>query len=167
MGSGDIRKSFLPQANGDAETLILGSMPGEESLRQQRYYAHPQNAFWPIMGRLLGFDPAIPYEQRLETLAERRIALWDVLASCTRQGSMDSDIKDGRPNDFKALFANCPKLKRVICNGGTAFKLFAIHAEGVAPEGCRILKAPSTSPAYASMPFEAKLEAWKASLAAH
>ncbi len=157
-------KAFPPVLGECPETLILGSMPSEESLRQSRYYAHPQNAFWPIMGALLGFAPDTPYLERLEILKARKIALWDVLESCVRPGSMDSDIEGEIPNDFKTLFKANPQIRRVAFNGATAEKLFLKHAAAFAPHGCALAKAPSSSPAFASMRFERKLELWKNAL---
>lgn len=160
-------KAFPPVLGEKPETLILGSMPGEESLRQGRYYAHPQNAFWRVMGELLGFPPEAPYPERLELLKASRIALWDVLESCVRQGSLDSDIENEKPNDFKALFKAQPLIRRVVFNGATAEKLFLKRAACFAPPGCLLRKAPSTSPAFASLRFERKLELWREALFPH
>jgi len=158
-------KAFPPVAGPGAVTLILGSMPGEESLRQAQYYAHPSNAFWRIQGRLLCFDPAAPYPERIERLKRAGIALWDVLESCVRPGSMDSDIRDAKPNDFRKFFKANPSIRRIVFNGGTAERLFLKNASAEIPPGCETVKAPSTSPAYASMRFETKLEAWRKALA--
>ena len=95
---------FPPVAGNDATVLILGSMPGKESLKQHQYYAHPQNAFWKIMGELVGAHPDLPYPQRLHALTNARIALWDVLETCERQGSLDSDIQNETANDFASFF---------------------------------------------------------------
>ena len=114
----ELKHSFAPVARPDARFLILGSLPGEESLRQVQYYAHKRNAFWRIMGELWNFDPALPYAERLEALMIHRIALWDVAGSGFRPGSLDSNLKLERPNDIPALLARCPGIRRIGCNGG-------------------------------------------------
>src|SRR3990172_6260586 len=115
-------QSFAPIETADARILILGSMPGEASLRANQYYAHPRNLFWRIMGELLGFDPASPYSQKVQALKSARIALWDVLHSCRREGSLDSGIDDGSlaPNDLAAFFLDHPGITRVFFNGAKA-----------------------------------------------
>lgn len=159
------RKAFPPVLGGSPKILILGSMPGEESLRQARYYAHPKNAFWPILGELLGFDPNAPYDTRLDALKEAGIALWDVLESCVRPGSMDSDIKHERTNNFKKLFERNPGIALVVFNGCTAERLFIRRvAPGLKLDGVEFRKAPSTSPAFASLRFEEKLRRWRLAL---
>ena len=115
----ELKHSFAPVARPDARFLILGSLPGEESLRQAQYYAHKRNAFWRIMGELWNFDPALPYAERLEALMLHRIALWDVAGSGFRPGSLDSNLKLERPNDIPALLARCPGIRRIGCNGGS------------------------------------------------
>ncbi len=139
-------------------------MPGEESLRRQQYYAHPRNGFWPIMGGLLGFDPGLPYAERQERLAAAGIALWDVLAACQRQGSLDADIRQGEANDFLAFLRRQPRIRVVFFNGGAAATLFrrqvwpALSLEFPHLELCQL---PSTSPAHAALGLPAKLAAWK------
>lgn len=153
----------FPPAVGDApETLILGSMPGEESLRQQQYYAHPKNLFWKILGTLLTFDhEKTTYIERLQILKKNRVALWDVTHSCIRPGSMDSDIKHAEVNDFDTFFSEHPSIKRVLCNGQTSFKIFSKYAMSKELYKIKIIPLPSTSPAFASMRFEQKLDAWR------
>jgi len=97
---------FLPVASHDAKILILGSMPSRESLRQQQYYAHPRNAFWPIMAKTLGFDGSRPYPERLEALKAHHIALWDVAGQCVRPGSLDADIREVRSMISRRFFAS-------------------------------------------------------------
>ena len=156
--------SFPPVALPDARVLILGSMPGVESLRRQQYYAHPRNGFWPILGGLLGFDPGLPYAARTARLAASGIALWDVLASCERQGSLDAHIRQGEANDFLAFFRCHPRIRVIFFNGSTAATLFRRR---VWPELSRefphleLCQLPSTSPAHAGLSLKAKLEAWK------
>ena len=115
-------RSFAPSAGNDARVLILGSMPGEESLRQQQYYAHPRNAFWRIMAALFEFSPELPYEDRLVCLKRVRVALWDSLAGCEREGSLDSRIREPEPNDIAGLLHRCPAIHSVFCNGTASFR---------------------------------------------
>jgi len=157
--------SFLPVARKDARVLILGSMPGIASLEAQRYYAHPRNAFWPILADICGFDRELGYEQRLEQVQRAGIALWDVLASCARSGSLDSDIEAAsiRTNDFAGFFASHPCVSHVFCNGGTAFQMFRKRVVPDLPEQCaelRVRQLPSSSPAHASMSLKQKRDAW-------
>lgn len=152
-------------ARDDARILILGSLPGQRSLREQQYYAHPQNVFWHIMRELVG--AAGSYEQRCDDLAEHGIALWDVLASSVRPGSMDADIhtKSSIVNDFKGFFSTHSRIEKVGFNGQKAGQLFVRLVQSdvmtIAPEQIIL---PSTSPAYASMTFAAKLDRWRAFL---
>jgi len=156
--------SFLPVADSDAEALVLGSMPGRASLAAGEYYAHPRNHFWPIMGELFGATPDIPYEKRLKILKCNRIALWDVLASCARESSLDAGIaKDSENiNDFELFMVEHPRISAVFFNGRKAEQVFlkkvkpALKARALV---CQLL--PSTSPAYAGMSYRSKLEAWR------
>ncbi len=158
-------QSFPPIGRTDARILILGSMPGEASLRAGRYYAHPRNLFWRIMGELLDTDPCAPYKQRVRALESARIALWDVLRSCRRKGSLDSGI-DGKslvPNDFAAFFAEHPKITHVFFNGAKAEECYRRHVHpATVAEPVKYLRLPSTSPANASIPYQRKLDAWRA-----
>lgn len=153
--------SFAPVSRADATVLVLGSIPGAASLAAGQYYAHPRNQFWPVMGRLAGAGPDIPYAQRLEILKENRIALWDVLEGCIRPGSLDSAIREEKPNDFRAFFASHPDLARVYFNGAKAAALFRRHVlkAGIGA-GLTLVTLPSTSPANASWPFDRKCAAW-------
>jgi hypoxanthine-DNA glycosylase len=152
--------SGLPPVVGRASrVLILGSFPGEASLVQARYYAHPRNQFWPILGALLGEPLAgLPYEDRLERLKARGLALWDVLGACRRRGSLDAAIRDARANDFDALLDAMPGLGAVVFNGATAAKA----APDFAARGLATYRMPSTSPAHAGLSFEGKLAGWRA-----
>ena len=152
---------FPPIANANARILILGSMPGQKSLAAQQYYAHPQNAFWRIMEELVAAEGT--YEQRCQALSASGIALWDVLLSSERPGSMDADIRpdQSQDNDFKSFFARHSNIVRVGFNGQTAAKLFQRLVQPRLED--RILctiTLPSTSPAYAAMPFAEKLARW-------
>lgn len=158
-------KGFPPISRPDARVLILGSMPGRESLAQQRYYAHPRNSFWPIvceLFKLTGSD----YRQNVQQLKQNHVAVWDVLKACCRTGSLDSEI-DTRTiitNDFQDFFAGHPQIRRVFFNGARAESIYLKH---VSPglDGARatlkLQRLPSTSPAYASMSLEQKQEEWR------
>lgn len=153
---------FPPVARGDARLLILGTMPSVESLRQSFYYAHPRNAFWPVMAEVLGAPVPETVEEKRALLTGHRVALWDVARSCVRPGSLDSAMRDVEPNDFDSLFARCPKIERILFNGDTARKLY-MRLVGRMPEGCDWARMPSTSPAY-TLPYARKLEAWRAGM---
>ena len=160
-------QSFPPIEPVNASVLILGSMPGEASLRAGEYYAHPRNYFWRMMGALALLEPESPYEQRVLALKSARIAVWDVLHSCTREGSLDSSIdKDSQiPNDFQSFFASHSNITHVFFNGSAAEQIYrknVLPALNVQP--IEYMRLPSTSPANASIPFERKLEAWRAML---
>jgi TDG/mug DNA glycosylase family protein len=157
---------FAPIVSGDASVLILGSMPSEASLLRQQYYGHPKNAFWPIMSALFGSDPKLCYQLRKEMLMENGIAVWDVLQSCHRRGSLDSNIKLATitTNDFASFFTKYNCIKRVFFNGRTAEKLYQNRILPALNHRFPYLEyqcLPSTSPAYASLKFEQKIEAWK------
>lgn len=164
-------RSFAPIARRDARVLVLGSMPGRKSLEAGQYYAHEQNAFWRIVGDLLGVDPHAPYGKRVQALKSARIAVWDVLHSCTRAGSLDSNIVGTSeiPNDFPGFFRQQRKISHVFFNGAKAEASFRRHvAKGL--ESARIrasiqyARLPSTSPAHAAAPYSRKLKAWQAIL---
>ena len=150
--------SFPPVLPRNPRVLILGSMPGEESLRRSQYYAHPRNAFWPLMAALLGEPLPAEYEARKEMLLHHSIALWDVVGTCFREGSLDQNIQDEKLNDFTSLFDSCPGISHVFCNGTRAYTLFKRKFHP--PRGIELIRLPSTSPAHA-VPFERKLAAWR------
>lgn len=160
--------SFPPVAGAQARVLVLGSMPGLASLRAQQYYAHPRNAFWRILGVLLGLAPDEAYARRVQALQRHRIALWDVLAACERPGSLDAAIVPGTevPNDIPGLLQRHPGIDRIAFNGAAAQRLFQRHVQHHLPSGrpLTLLRLPSTSPAHAAMGWEAKLSAWRAVL---
>ena len=159
-----IIQSFDPIAAPDARILILGSMPGVASLEAGQYYAHPRNAFWPIMGELFGAGPDKPYETRAQILKTQGVAVWDVLQFCKREGSLDSNIKAEVPNDFSGFFSKHPNIRRVALNGGKAAKSFDRFARDHLPPSAQALAVPSTSPAYAAMRFQQKCALWRAAL---
>ena len=152
--------SFAPVAAAHARVLVLGTMPGKASLQAQQYYAHPRNGFWPVMGALLGFDARAPYAERTGQLCGRGVALWDVLQSCTRSSSLDSDIDTASivVNDFAAFFAAHPQVHTVCFNGSLAAQLYRRHVQG--PPLVQ-LRLPSSSPAHAALSWQAKAAAWR------
>ena len=159
--------SFPPLTGNNVRVLVLGSMPGLKSLEMQQYYAHPQNRFWPFMGALVSADPALPYPERCNRLVAVGIALWDVLASCERPGSLDSAIRDdtAEVNDFPRFLAAHPAIETVLFNGAKAestfFRHVLPHLEGLPMQ---YLRLPSTSPANASQRDDDKLAAWREGL---
>lgn len=158
---------FEPVADSNSEILILGSMPGRESLAAEQYYAHRRNAFWKIMADLLGFDPASSYEARLQELKAAHIALWDVLQSCTRTGSLDSSIDADSitVNDFRSFFRTHAKIHAVFFNGAmaeSAYRKYVLPTVSTVPVS--YTRLPSTSPAHASLSYEQKLQVWRTAL---
>jgi double-stranded uracil-DNA glycosylase len=154
-------ESFPPIASEKSRVLILGSMPGAVSLKAKQYYAHPRNAFWRIMGELFGAEPALPYEERVLCLQLAGVALWDSLQACVRPGSLDARITNEVANDFPAFFAKHPGITHVFFNGAKAEAVFRRRALPLLPDARQVFtRLPSTSPAHAGMPFEAKVQVW-------
>jgi len=156
-----ICRNFEPVYAPEARVLIVGSMPGVKSLEAQQYYAHPRNAFWPILFDVLGAEPTLDYERKKALIRENGLALWDAAACCVREGSLDSDMREIVYSDFDRLYAECPDIHTVLCNGATAHALFI---KSGAAEGKTVLRMPSTSPAY-TMAYAKKLAIWKEALA--
>ncbi len=159
-----IVRSFAPIAGPDAHTLILGSMPGAASLDAGEYYAHPRNAFWPIMGVLYGAGSDLPYTERVAALKAAGVAVWDVLKACEREGSLDADIRGEVPNDFEVFFAAHPRIRRIGLNGGKAAASFRKFGTPWLSPGTVVHVLPSTSPAHAARDFEAKSALWRSAL---
>ncbi|HKB84459.1 MAG TPA: DNA-deoxyinosine glycosylase [Burkholderiales bacterium] len=163
-GPGAVVCSIRPIETRAARVLVLGSMPGTASLLAGRYYAHTHNAFWPIMGALFGAGPEIAYEKRILILKRAGLALWDVMASCVREGSLDADIDEASivPNDFHAFFDAHPRVKHVFFNGAKAENCFHRYARPhLSDRGLHFTRLPSTSPAHASLSLPQKLKAWR------
>jgi hypoxanthine-DNA glycosylase len=138
--------------------LVLGSLPGEESLARARYYAHPQNQFWRLIGRVIGRElGALDYEKRLETLLEAGVGLWDTVGSATRRGSLDGNIRDTQPNDLAELAATLPALRAVGFNGGKSAALGTKQLQS--DPRLTLIPLPSSSPAF-TLPFETKAAEW-------
>ena len=163
----DADRGFAPILGANPRVLILGSMPGQVSLDTGQYYAHPRNAFWPIMAELFGFDPGLSYAERERRLTDKGVAVWDVLASCVRPGSLDSaiDRQTIEVNEFSALFRHQTEFTHLFFNGATAETLYERHVykKGTGLHLTRS-RLPSTSPAHASLSFESKLTQWRAIL---
>lgn len=152
-----------PLADSGARVLLLGSMPGAVSLHQQQYYAHPRNLFWPIMANLAGFNADLPYPEKTQALINSGAALWDVIGSCQRSGSLDSAIRDEQVNDFAGFFRCHPELAAIGFNGAKAwqsFKRYVLPLQ-IVPQHVCFITLPSTSPAHAAMSFDAKLAQWQ------
>lgn len=147
---------YPPVVSDECRLLIVGSMPSIESLKAGFYYAHPRNAFWRILSDC--FETPLPQsiDDKKRLLLDNRLALWDVYASCEREGSLDADIRAGEINDFASLFQSFPHLRAVLANGACAFNSFPKHMLG----GREIKKMPSTSPAY-TLPYAKKLALWR------
>ncbi|MFA9274800.1 MAG: DNA-deoxyinosine glycosylase [Candidatus Aquirickettsiella gammari] len=153
------KRSFAPIVNQNTQLLILGSLPGDASLAQQQYYAHPQNRFWHLLSDVLQCNLLEQdYERRLQSLLMYRIGLWDVIAEAQRRGSLDSQIRERADNDLLALISTLPQLHTIAFNGATASKIGhkLLDAES---NRYRILSLPSSSPAY-TLAYSLKLKAW-------
>jgi len=152
------KRSFPPIVGVQARVLVLGTLPGEESLRRSEYYAHPRNLFWPIIFALFGAPPAASYTERLAFLTAHRIALWDVCEIGERERSADSKIRMERPNEIDRLLDGHPLIRAVAFNGTTARRLYDRHFRR--RPALAYLALPSTSPAHATIDFSVKLGRW-------
>jgi hypoxanthine-DNA glycosylase len=162
MIADDRLTGLAPVIARDTRLVILGSFPGAASLRAQQYYGHPRNHFWPLVGSIVGVDlVALPYADRLRQLRAHRIGLWDVYASCRREGSLDTAIEQAQPNDLASLRRRAPALRHLAHNGGESARAMKLTAA----LGFDVQRLPSSSPANASWSFDRKLEAWRAAFA--
>lgn len=154
---------LAPVFDAQARLLVLGSFPGAASLQAAQYYAHPRNGFWPVMGALLGEPDLIarPYDQRLQALRRHRVALWDAVATCRREGSLDTAIEAAEPSDLRDLIVRLPRLGAIACNGALAHRQ-TLRALG--DSALPVLRLPSTSPAHAGLSLAAKTDAWRSAL---
>jgi hypoxanthine-DNA glycosylase len=168
MSAGTMRHAgFAPVQTRAARILILGSFPSRRSLQAGQYYAHPRNAFWPLLGRVLGTSFDVPYAKRRQLLKRNCVALWDVVAAARRPGSLDSSIVGHSivVNDFGGFFRAHPRIRLVCFNGAKAAELYrrlVLPKLGPGFGKMRYHRLPSTSPAHAAMPFERKLARWRA-----
>jgi hypoxanthine-DNA glycosylase len=154
-----VKFGLPPVARPDARLFILGSLPGDASLAARRYYAHPTNQFWRLLGRAIGEElQSLDYNRRLERLAERRVGLWDVIASASRSGSLDQAIRDAEHNQLEHLLHDFPELRAVAFNGSTSSRI-GRSLIGRLPRQLVLLDLPSSSAAN-TRPFAEKAEAW-------
>ena len=167
-------KGLAPLVSPTTRVLVLGSFPGVKSLQLKQYYAHPQNQFWPILQRLwpqAGWSTDGDYARRCACALAQGLGIWDVYASCEREGSLDSAIREAQLNDFPGLLRQCPLLTGIAHNGGESFRHARAVEQSLAHAGLagrvQLHKLPSTSPANASWPFERKLSAWTAVMHEH
>lgn len=156
-----IKDGFKPLLGDQPNVLILGTMPSVQSLKTQQYYGHPRNAFWWIMSELCGFDVSLAYIDQVDLILKNKIAVWDVIASCHRPGSLDSKIDQSTvtPNPISALLEDYPSLSLIGFNGQAAEKLFKKHNDVTHWHGDLVV-LPSTSPANAALTKENKLSSW-------
>jgi hypoxanthine-DNA glycosylase len=150
---------LAPVSDRNSKILILGTMPGEESLRKQEYYGNQRNLFWKIIAEITGEPAPLVYEDKKQYLLRHKIALWDMCALCVRPGSLDSNISDEEPNDIRGFVARHPNIKTIACNGDKAYKMFQKYVGEM--RYIRILNLPSTSPANAGVKWEVKVERWR------
>ncbi|SHK73233.1 DNA-deoxyinosine glycosylase [Chryseobacterium polytrichastri] len=153
--------SFPPFIDDQSKILILGSIPGVKSLEKQQYYAHPQNKFWKIIFELFNEEFTENYPERVKTLTKHHIAIWDVIDSCERKGSLDSEIKNEEANQIGELLEQYPNVKAIFCNGGKSYK----NLQKILGKNYKLptILLPSTSPLH-TVSFEKKYEEWKAIL---
>lgn len=152
-----IKRSFPPVVDGRTRLLLLGSLPGEESLARGQYYAHPRNQFWRLIGAVIEADlVALPYDARLQALLAARVGLWDVVGAARREGSLDGAIRAHEANPLGDLVATLPDLRAIGFNGGTSAR---IGTKALADTPLALIPLPSSSPAY-TLPFEAKRGQW-------
>ena len=162
----EAKKSFAPLVGPQPRALILGTLPGEEALRKQQYYGNPRNAFWGIMAELFGFSVELDYEQRVTQLLRNPIAVWDVIDSCLRPGSLDSSIETEsiQPNGLVDFLQSHPTITQLFFNGSRADQEFRRHILpllGERLESLAMTRLPSTSPAMARLRPAEKLEQWR------
>lgn len=157
-------EGLAPVVDAQTRLIVLGSFPGVASLRAQQYYGHPRNHFWPILSALWGIDlVGASYARRLDAARRHRLGIWDVYASCRREGSLDSAIEQAQLNDLASLRQLAPALRAIAHNGGESARAMRVTRA----LGLPVLRLPSTSPANASWHFERKLAAWRAAFEEH
>ena len=155
----DLLTSFQPIIDEGSRVLILGSMPGVESLRLQQYYANPRNQFWKILYALFHAEPNPDYEERISFIKSKQLAIWDVIENCYREGSLDSKIREEKVNDFLGLYHAYPNLEVVLFNGGKAYETYKKWIGLEAIPNLKFKKLTSSSPAN-TRKYEEKLKEW-------
>ena len=153
-----LKHTFEPVFDAESKILILGSFPSVKSRENNFFYGHPQNRFWKVMANVLEWKVPVTIEEKKEMLLENHVAVWDVIASCSIQGSSDTSIKDVVVNDFSKILEKS-KVERIYVNGGKAYELYHKYAEKAT--GIKAVKLPSTSPANAAWNLEKLTEIWK------
>ena len=154
------KSSFSPVAGPDTRVLLLGSLPGEQSLSARQYYAHPRNRFWHLVGKVIGAElEPLDYDARLAALLAAKVGIWDTVASARRTGSLDAAIREVEPNPLAELAASLPELRAVGFNGAASAK---IGMPQLAGSGLALISLPSSSPANASVPLAVKEKLWGA-----
>ncbi len=165
MSATDLRPvltSLPPLIDDRSSVLVLGSFPSKQSLAKHEYYGNPQNHFWQIMGILFSFDPQAPYGERTTALISNSVAVWDVIAECSREGSGDDAILDATANPLLSLLRDHPNVRHIAFNGGTALRAARVFVPDLFEDGnVESQRFPSTSPRHARLKLEAKLTAWR------
>ncbi|HIL39525.1 MAG TPA: DNA-deoxyinosine glycosylase [Methylococcales bacterium] len=163
QGSGDRVSGFSPLVNADSKVLVLGTVPSQDSLKKQQYYGHERNAFWLIMSSLFDDPVLTTYQQKVALLLAAGVAVWDVLQSCQREGSLDSSIKSQSitVNNFGCFFKAYPLIQAVFFNGRAAEQIFQHRVLPQIANGLDYYRLPSTSPAYAAMSLVEKKRQWQ------
>lgn len=154
-------KSFKPSIDNNSKVLILGSMPGMKSLKEQQYYAHPQNRFWKVLGQICNVNTLqeLDYSQKLTILLQNNIALWDTIKSCKREGSLDSDIQNEIPNNIKKLLKKYPNIENICLNGNKSYSAFKKYFPDLLQK-YNCYRMPSTSPANAKYSLDRLVQEW-------
>jgi hypoxanthine-DNA glycosylase len=153
-----LQHCFPPVIRPDTRLLVLGSLPGAVSLARRQYYAHPQNQFWRLVGAVTGRDlPSLAYDARLAALLDAGVGLWDTVATATRKGSLDADIRLHAASDLAALVESLPMVRAIGFNGGTSARIGRRQLGD--PPGLTLVDLPSSSPAH-TLPFVRKLDRW-------
>jgi TDG/mug DNA glycosylase family protein len=161
-GPSHLKQGLLPIIGSAPVVLVLGSFPSAQARAAGAYYANPRNHFWPIIEELFGIPRVLPYSERVRLLAVRQVALWDMVDSCSQEGSMDSTIQEPALNDVRGLLAAHPTIRLVAANGRTAERFLKRSLGGMGPPpGVTVVSLPSTSPANARESFQKKVLRWQ------